>query len=71
MLGCYKIEDCGDILSVQEVRKILGIGSNKVYELLKRGDIKNFKIGRERKIPKHCLEEYIKNMLQANDHCNT
>ena len=61
----YKLEDYGDILSPQDVHDILGIGYNKTYELLKNGDIKNFQIGRDRKIPKQCLREYIDNQLKA------
>lgn len=71
MFNQYKSDEYGDILSPKDVRNILGIGLNKTYELLKSGAIRNFKIGRDRKIPKHCLEDYINNMLEQNDCCNT
>ena len=54
-----KIDEFGDILTPAEVKEILGVGHNTVYALLQSGDIKNFKIGRSRKIPKACLQEYI------------
>ena len=54
-----KLDDYGDILSSQDVRAILNIGANQVYNLLKTGKIKNFKVGSVRKIPKWCLREYI------------
>lgn len=71
MLKQYKLDEYGDVLSPKDVRDILGIGYNKTYELLKTGAIKNFKIGRDRKIPKHCLENYINSMLAQTDYCDT
>ena len=55
----FKLDEYGDILSPKDVHDILGIGYNKTYELLRNGDIKHFKIGRESKIPKECLKKYI------------
>lgn len=55
----HNLNDYGDILNTADVRAILGIGANKVYDLLSSGQIKNFKIGNVRKIPKWCLQEYI------------
>lgn len=71
MLNRYRLDEYGDVLSPKDVHNILGIGYNKTYELLKTGAIKNFKIGRERKIPKHCLESYINSMLAKADYCDT
>ncbi len=71
MLNQYKLDDYGDILSPKEVHEILGIGYNKTYELLKTGAIKNFKIGRDRKVPKQCLKNYIDSMLAQSDYCDT
>ena len=71
MLNQYKLDEYGDVLSPKDVHDILGIGYNKTYELLKTGAIKNFKIGREKKIPKHCLENYINSMLEQADYCDT
>lgn len=67
----YKLDEYGDLLNPKDVHDILGIGYNKTYKLLKAGAIKNFKIGRERKIPKRCLEDYINSMLERADYCNT
>ena len=60
------IRDYGDVLDVEDVKEILGIGYNTTYKLLQSGEIKNFKIGRKIKIPKHCLLEYIDK--QTNGH---
>lgn len=52
-----------DVMSVFDVAEALCIGKNRVYELLEKGDLKGFRIGRIWKIPRLSLEEYIK--LQA------
>ena len=67
----FKMDDYGDILSPKDVRDILGIGYNKTYELLLSGTIKSFRIGRDRKIPKECLKNYIDSMLTESDSPNT
>lgn len=60
-----KFDDYGDILDPKDLHDILGIGYNKTYDLLKSGAIKSFRIGRDIKIPKTCLKEYIENMTSA------
>lgn len=67
----YKLDEYGDVLNPKDVHDILGIGYNKTYELLKSGAIKNFKIGRDRKIPKYCLEVFIDSMVAQADCCDT
>lgn len=54
MLGSYD-----DILTLDDVCKILYIGKNTAYRLLSSGELKGFKIGRVWKIPKENLEFYI------------
>ncbi len=63
----YNLNDYGDILSTEDVRKILRIGANRAYELLKTGEIKNFKIGSVRRIPKQCLLEYIERSIHKSE----
>lgn len=60
-----KLNELGDVLSVEETRLFLGIGVNAIYKLLKAGTLKSFKIGREHKIPKVCLEEYLNEQINA------
>ncbi len=67
----FKLDDYGDILSPKDVHDILGIGYNKTYELLGSGAIQSFRIGRDRKIPKECLKNYIDSMLAESDTPNT
>jgi excisionase family DNA binding protein len=48
-----------DLLNVEELCEILGIGKNVAYDILNTGQIKAFKIGRIWKIHKLAVEEYI------------
>ena len=48
-----------DIMSVWDVSEVLCIGKNRVYELLEKGALKGFRIGRVWKIPKDALQDYI------------
>ena len=41
-----------DILRLEDVMKLLGVGKNTLYGLLKSGDINAFKIGKVWKIHK-------------------
>lgn len=66
MLNSHRLDEYGDILTPKDVRDILGIGYNTTYRLLKTGAIKNFKIGRDRKIPKRCLQEFIDAMIETS-----
>lgn len=53
------ISDYSDILSPHEVKEILKIGTNQVYSILKSGELRSFKLGKQYRIPKKCLIEYI------------
>lgn len=48
-----------DILSVNELCDILGIGKNTAYRLLKNKEIKSVRIGKVYKIPKKYVKEYV------------
>lgn len=50
-----------DILTVTELAEILRIGTTQAYRILKRGDIAAFKEGKDWKIPKQSVEQYIIN----------
>ncbi len=53
------LNDYSDILTVQDVQEILGIGKNAVYELCREHSIDCFRIKRTWKIPKVSICEYI------------
>lgn len=48
-----------DIMTVFDVAEALKIGKNRVYELLEKGTLKGFQVGRVWKIPKISLEDYV------------
>lgn len=55
----YGLDKYGEIMTPKDVHDVLKIGFNKTYELLRLGELKSFKIGRSRKIPKSSLIDYI------------
>lgn len=48
-----------DILTVQDIMQALCIGRNKAYYMLKHNQIKNIKIGKNYKVPKPYLIEFV------------
>lgn len=53
------LEQYNDIMSILDITEVLSIGRNRVYELLSNGDLKGFRIGRNWKIPKKAVQDYI------------
>lgn len=53
-----------EILTVEELMELLYIGKNTAYQLLQSGEIRAFRIGRVRKIPKEAVSEYIVRMAK-------
>ena len=49
------------VLSVSEVAEYLGVGKDRVYELLNTGKLKEFRMGSTWKISRMALENYILN----------
>ena len=50
-----------DIVSVYQMVEMLGIGLTVAYKLLKNGEIKHKRIGRNYKIPKESIIQYVLN----------
>ena len=53
------ISDYPDVLTPDEVRQILDIGKNAVYDLLKTGKLQSIKIGKLYRIPKNYLQKFL------------
>ena len=47
----------GDIVTVEEVMKMLQIGRVSVYQMLKTGEIRSLKVGKKYVIPKKSVIE--------------
>ena len=46
-------------LRVEDLMPILGIGRNTAYELVRTKQIHSVKVGRQLRIPKQCLIDYL------------
>jgi len=49
-----------DVVNVSELQKMLGVGRNTAYTLLKNNKIPSIRIGRVHKIPKANVIKYLK-----------
>lgn len=54
-----RLNDYGDVLTVKDVQKILCIGRNAVYTMLKNGTLKSKRIGIKYIIPKRSVRTYL------------
>lgn len=59
MVNSRKLEDYPDVLTVLEVKEILGVGKNMVYKLLTDKKIKARKLGHNWIIAKSNLIKFI------------
>ncbi|MCD8148925.1 MAG: helix-turn-helix domain-containing protein [Clostridiales bacterium] len=48
-----------DVMTAFDAAEALGVGKNRIYELLETGELKGFRMGRIWKIPKLSVETYI------------
>ena len=48
-----------EVYTPQEVKEKLFVGKNKVYELLKTGKLKHFRVGKQYRIPKSELDKFM------------
>lgn len=55
-------EEYGDMLTVDEVAEILGIGKNSAYEIFRSGEMNCFMLKGKWKISKQALIEYIQKL---------
>lgn len=59
MLNTMNNEDIITLYSVEEVANILQLGLSSTYALLKTGKLKGFKIGKNWKISRLAIQNYI------------
>ena len=62
------LENYPDILVFSELVEILNVGENTTYNLLRSKKIYSKKIGREYKIPKICVIDFLYNKKISNKH---
>ncbi|WP_431928199.1 helix-turn-helix domain-containing protein [Micromonospora wenchangensis] len=56
------------VLTIEQAAERLGIGRTTMYALIKAGQIRTVTIGRLRRIPTFCLDEYVRNLLAEPTH---
>ena len=54
------LQDLPMTLRVEELMPILGIGRNTAYELIRSGQIRSIRIGRQIRIPRDALLEVLR-----------
>lgn len=53
------LEEYNEILTVPELAEILRVGNTQAYRILKKGSVKAYKEGKDWKIPKEAVKQYI------------
>lgn len=59
--------DTALLLTVEEAARRLGIGRTMMFRLISTGAVKSVYIGRLRRIPAECLQDYVNGLLASND----
>lgn len=54
-----QLSEYSDVLTVSDLMKILKIGKNTAYRLLKENTIRSHKIGRSYRIPKKYVTDFL------------
>ena len=54
-----KFEDVALVLTVSDIAKILDIGRNTAYDLVRCGKIKSVRVGKQIRIPKQALIDFL------------
>ena len=52
-------ESYDDILTIEEVAELLRIGMTQAYQIVRSGSLKGYKEGKDWKIPKQALINYV------------
>jgi len=54
-----RLEDAPDVLTVEQMSEVLGIGRTAAYQVIRRGKLRTVRAGRLIKIPKAALAEAL------------
>ena len=55
----HSFEELPLTLRVEDLMPIIGIGRNTAYELVRSGKIRSIRIGRQLRIPKDAIQDYL------------
>lgn len=53
-------KDFPDVMDVNQASKLLGVSTKTVYKVIRGGSLPSIKVGREYRILKTCLVQYLK-----------
>lgn len=56
-----------DVLTIHDLMEILGVGQNTAYALIKKGSIASIRIGRQIRIPKQSVIDFLKKASYTDD----
>jgi excisionase family DNA binding protein len=59
------------LLTVEEAADRLSIGRTLMYRLVSSGAVRSVTIGRLRRVPAECLEQYVSDLLRGTPAENT
>ena len=58
-INYFNVEDIPLVLRVEDLSRALGIGRNTAYELVRSGQIRSIRIGRQLRIPRDELQRFL------------
>lgn len=59
------------LLNVKQMQDFLGLSERTIFRLLKTGDLKGFKVGREWRFTESDINAYIEKQRQKSEHPST
>jgi len=57
--NCRSFDDLPLTLRMEDLMPILGIGRNTAYKLVRSGQIRNVRIGRQLRVPKDAVLDFL------------
>ena len=58
-MNYFNVEDIPLVLRVEDLSRALGIGRNTAYDLVRSGQIRSIRIGRQLRIPRDELQRFL------------
>ena len=58
-MNYFNVEDIPLVLRVEDLSRALGIGRNTAYKLVRSGQIRSIRIGRQLRIPRDELQRFL------------
>ena len=59
------IDELPLVLRVEDLMTILDIGRNKAYELVRSGQIRSIKVGRQIRVPRDAVVEFLQGRMKS------